>query len=99
MGRLAGCGEWAACSPCVPREFRQFLFSRACGRRRRTMTQALSKELESHPFVADFDAKHRDRLGALARKVHFDAGQVIFREGDEYSVLYLLKNGMVALEL
>jgi len=35
----------------------------------------------------------------LARQVHFDEGQVIFREGDDYSVFYLLVKGMVALEL
>ena len=63
------------------------------------MTQSLLHDLEAHPFVVDFRPEHRGRLAALAKKVHFDADQVIFREGDDYSVLYLLGTGMVALEL
>ena len=63
------------------------------------MTQSLSQELETHPFVADFRPEHKARLAALASKVHFPADQVIFHEGDDYSVLYLPGEGMVALEL
>lgn len=63
------------------------------------MTQSVLQVLEAHPFVADFRPEHRTRLAALAKQVHFDADQVIFREGDDYSVFYLLGQGMVALEL
>ncbi|MDO9286913.1 MAG: Crp/Fnr family transcriptional regulator [Aquabacterium sp.] len=63
------------------------------------MTATLQKVLSQHPFVADFKPAHVDRLAGLAKQVHFDAGQVIFHEGDDYSVLYLLGEGMVALEL
>jgi CRP/FNR family cyclic AMP-dependent transcriptional regulator len=63
------------------------------------MTQSLLQVLEAHPFAADFRPEHRTRLAALAKQVHFDANQVIFREGDDYSVFYLLGQGMVALEL
>jgi CRP-like cAMP-binding protein len=63
------------------------------------MSQSLLQDLETHPFVAEFRPEHRARLAALAKQVHFDANQVIFREGDDYSVLYLLGKGMVALEL
>jgi CRP-like cAMP-binding protein len=63
------------------------------------MTQGLLLTLESHPFVADLAPEHRARLSGLAREVHFEADQVVFREGDDYSVFYLLGRGMVALEL
>ena len=63
------------------------------------MSQTLSHELGKHPFVADFRPEHVATLAAMARRVHFEAGQVIFHEGDDYSVLYLLGEGMVALEL
>jgi CRP/FNR family transcriptional regulator, cyclic AMP receptor protein len=63
------------------------------------MTQALLAVLKKHPFVAEFSAEHVDRLASLAKEVHFDEGQVIFHEGDDYSVFYLLVDGMVALEL
>lgn len=63
------------------------------------MTETLLQQLEIHPFVADLRPEHRVRLAALAKRVHFDPDQIIFHEGDDYSVLYLLEKGMVALEL
>jgi CRP-like cAMP-binding protein len=63
------------------------------------MTLSLLDVLQKHPFVAEFRPEHTARLATLARQVHFDAGQVIFHEGDEFSVFYLLGDGMVALEL
>ncbi len=63
------------------------------------MTSDLLPVLRQHPFVAEFRPEHVTRLAELARQVHFDAGQVIFHEGDDYSVFYLLGEGMVALEL
>jgi len=63
------------------------------------MSSSLLSVLKQHPFVADFQPEHTARLAALAKPVHFDAGQVIFHEGDDYSVFYLLVKGMVALEL
>ena len=55
--------------------------------------------IETHPFVAGFKPEHRTRLAAIAKEVHFEPNQVIFHEGDDYSVFYLLVQGMVALEL
>src|SRR5690348_6819310 len=63
------------------------------------MSHSLLQELERHPFVADFPTQDRVRLAALGKQVRFAPGQVIFREGDDYSVFYLLGQGMVALEL
>jgi len=63
------------------------------------MSPTLLPVLQKHPFVADFSSAHVDLLATLARQVHFDQDQVIFHEGDDYSVFYLLGEGMVALEL
>jgi CRP/FNR family transcriptional regulator, cyclic AMP receptor protein len=63
------------------------------------MTQDLLPVLKRHPFVETFGPEYLATLAALAKQVRFDAGQVIFREGDLYSVFYLLGEGMVALEL
>jgi CRP/FNR family cyclic AMP-dependent transcriptional regulator len=63
------------------------------------MNHSLLQALESHPFVADLAPQDRARLAALAKEVKFEPDQVIFREGDDYSVFYLLGEGMVALEL
>ena len=57
------------------------------------------QQLEAHPFVGEFRPEHRARLASMAKEVHFAPNQVIFHEGDDYSVLYLLVEGMVALEL
>jgi len=63
------------------------------------MSNSLLQALERHPFVSDFAPQDQARLAALAKEVRFAADQVIFREGDDYSVFYLLGKGMVALEL
>jgi CRP/FNR family cyclic AMP-dependent transcriptional regulator len=63
------------------------------------VSQDLLQVLQKHPFVAEFRPEHSARLAVLAKQVHFDANQVIFHEGDDYSVFYLLGEGMVALEL
>jgi len=63
------------------------------------MTQSLLQALERHPFAADLAPEHRATLAGLAREVQFARNEVIFREGDAYSVFYLLGRGLVALEL
>ena len=63
------------------------------------MTQDLLPILRKHPFVAQFRPEYTATLASLAQQVHFKEGHVIFHEGDDYSVLYLLEEGMVALEL
>jgi CRP-like cAMP-binding protein len=63
------------------------------------MTQTLLSDLKKHPFVAEFREAHVELLASLAKEVRFDAGHVIFHEGDAYSVFYLLVDGMVGLEL
>ena len=63
------------------------------------MQEATLQQLGTHPFVADFRPEHRARLASMAKEVRFAPNEVIFREGDDYSVLYLLERGMVALEL
>ena len=63
------------------------------------MSDSLLQALERHPFVSDFSPQDQARLAGLAKEVRFAPDQVIFREGDDYSVFYLLGKGMVALEL
>lgn len=63
------------------------------------MTQSLLQVLQKQPYVEAFRPEHTQKLAALAKLVHFDAGQVVFHEGDTHSVFYLLSEGMLALEL
>ena len=62
------------------------------------MTHSLLQALESIR-LSPTSGRAPDRLAALAKECTFEPDQVIFREGDDYSVLYLLGKGMVALEL
>jgi CRP-like cAMP-binding protein len=64
-----------------------------------TTESPLLEQLQKHPFVAEFLPEHKALLASIAQQVHFDAGQVIFHEGEAFSVFYLLCDGMVALEL
>lgn len=63
------------------------------------MSDTLLQVLRKHPFVAEFKPEHTERLAKLAKQVRFNAGEIIFHEGDAYSVFYLLGEGMVSLEL
>ena len=63
------------------------------------MSTDLLPVLKQHPFVAEFRPEHTQRLAELAKPVQFSTDQVIFHEGDDYSVFYLLGEGMVSLEL
>lgn len=55
--------------------------------------------LKEHAFLAGFRPEHIDRLAAMANEGHFDRDQIIFREGDESTYLYLIVSGKVALEV
>ena len=63
------------------------------------MSDNLIQALERHPLVSDFAPQDQARLAAIAKEVRFASNEVIFHEGDDYSVFYLLGKGMVALEL
>ena len=51
-----------------------------------------------YPFLAGMDARHLQTILHGAREQQFQAGDVIFREGDPANTLYLIESGQVALE-
>ncbi len=55
--------------------------------------------LRHHPFVAEFDPVHVERLATLAKEIRLDRDQILFREGDENSEFYLIVTGLVAVEI
>jgi len=55
--------------------------------------------LRHHPFVAEFEPRHIERLATLAKEVRFERDQILFREGDDASEFYLIVNGLIALEI
>ena len=55
--------------------------------------------IQSHPFTDGFWPEHIARLHAMASEYRFRPGELIFQEGDQSSLFYLLISGNVALEL
>ena len=55
--------------------------------------------LHKHPFVEDLDQHHIEKLAEMASEVDYERDQVIFREGDECNLFYLILSGKVALEI
>jgi CRP-like cAMP-binding protein len=51
-----------------------------------------------HPFLKGFKTQHLQLLAANALPAHFQAGEVIFREGEMANRFYLLTEGAVVLE-
>ena len=58
----------------------------------------LERSVAAHPFLMGL-SEHQVRLMAdCAIRTHFDANQVIFREGETANRFYLVEEGKVALE-
>ena len=51
------------------------------------------------PALASLAPEHRATIAGCARNQVFEAGEVIFREGDPADTFYVLRAGAVALEL
>jgi CRP/FNR family transcriptional regulator, cyclic AMP receptor protein len=55
-------------------------------------------EVSEHPFLNDLCPDHLEALAGCAMRIHFNAGDLIFRDGDPANRGYLLIDGKVALE-
>ena len=51
-----------------------------------------------HPFLKDLSAAHLEILAESALPAHFDAGELIFRDGEMANRFYLIRQGKVVLE-
>lgn len=58
----------------------------------------MAEELAEHPFLAGLSRRHLQILAECAMEVNFNAGEVIFQEGDPANRFYLLRSGKVCLE-
>jgi CRP-like cAMP-binding protein len=58
----------------------------------------IEKIIRTHPFLAGLSDHQYRILGDCAMLSHFDAGELVFREGDPANRFYLLQDGKVALE-
>ena len=60
--------------------------------------ETLERILAEHPFARGFNDRHLELLVGCALNVRFDAGQLVFREGEEANQFYLIREGKVAIE-
>ena len=63
------------------------------------MRDSVLNMLRHHPFVAEFEPRHVEKLATLAKEIRFERDQILFREGDECSEFFLVVTGLVALEI
>lgn len=63
------------------------------------MTDPILSAVQHHPFTQGLTPEHCATLASLARRVHFAADDLIFREGDERHEFFLLLSGRVSLEI
>lgn len=61
--------------------------------------QKLDKVLAEHPFFAEMKREHLEIIAGCASNVVFDKNTFIFREGEEASRFYVIRQGKVALEI
>lgn len=60
--------------------------------------RTLAGLIAAHPFMKGISAQHLPVVADCAMQVQFDAGQLIFREGDLANRFYLIEQGKIALE-
>ena len=61
--------------------------------------EGLERVIREHRFFAGLDARFVELVCGCAKNVRFEAGQVLFREGEPANEFYLLRHGRVALEV
>ena len=61
--------------------------------------ETLERILIEHPFFKGLETQYLQLIIGCASNVRFNAGQFIFREGEEANQFYLIRYGKVALEI
>jgi CRP/FNR family cyclic AMP-dependent transcriptional regulator len=61
--------------------------------------ETIERILAEHPFFEGLEKHYLEFIVSCAANVRFDAGQLIFREGEDANRFYLIRQGKVALEV
>jgi CRP-like cAMP-binding protein len=61
--------------------------------------QTIERVLVEHPLLKGCQPKYIQLLVGCASNVRFNAGETILRQGEEANLLYLIRQGKVALEI
>jgi len=60
--------------------------------------KTLEPLIAEHPFFKNLEKNYLELIVGCASNVRFDAGQFIFREGEEANQFYIVRQGKVVLE-
>ena len=63
------------------------------------MIRTLEPILAEHAFFQGLSEEHLKLIAGCAKNVRFNAGQFVFREGQEAQEFYVIRHGRVALEI
>ena len=61
--------------------------------------ETLKRILSEHAFFRGMEERYLDLLEGCASNVRFDAGEFILREGQQADIFFLIRHGMVGLEM
>ena len=61
--------------------------------------KTLTEALRGHAFLEGLKSSHLQKVADMALEVSFGRDQIIFREGDECGLFYIVLSGKVALEI
>ena len=61
--------------------------------------QTIAEIIASHPFFEGFRPEHVELVAGCARNVRFNAGEYLLREGGPADRFFLIRHGMVSLEV
>lgn len=63
-----------------------------------TLNSKIAERIAEHPFLRTMSEKALETISGCAVEKVFDAGQILFREGEPAGQCYLIQRGRVALE-
>jgi len=61
--------------------------------------ETLEPILAEHPFFKGLEPRHLRLIAGCASNVRFNAGQLLFQEGEEANQFYMIRQGKVAVEI
>lgn len=61
--------------------------------------ETLEPILAQHPFLKQLEPRRLKILVGCASNVRFNAGQILFHEGEEANQFYMIRQGKVAIEI
>ena len=61
--------------------------------------EGLDPLLAEHPFLRTLSAAHIRTVAGCAKNERFEPGQFLFREGEEADHFFVIRHGMVAIEI